>query len=167
VTVRPETPADAAAIRAVNVAAFPTAAEADLVDRLRAEGALLVSLVAEDAGEVVGHVAFSPAALDACPAARIAALAPMAVVPSRQCGGVGSALARAGLDACRALGCGAAVVLGHPRYYPRFGFVPSVRFGFRSTYDVPDDVFLAQELVPGALAGATGVLRYHFAFAGV
>ena len=95
-------------------------------------------------------------------------LAPMAVAPARQRQGVGSALARAGIAACRDLGFGAVIVLGHPEYYPRFGFVPASRFGLRSEYDVPDDVFMAMELKPGALHGrGPGTIRYHPAFGNV
>ena len=89
----------------------------------------------------------------------------MAVVPAAQRRGVGSALVRAGIDECRKLGCGALVVLGHPAFYPRFGFLPAARVGIRSHYDVPDDVFMALELVNGSLRGRSGLVRYHTAFA--
>ena len=85
----------------------------------------------------------------------------MAVVPALQNRGIGSLLARAGLDQCRALACDYAVVLGHPRYYPRFGFVPASRFGLRCLWDVPDDVFMALEFRPGVLAGAGGLMSYQ------
>ena len=92
-------------------------------------------------------------------------LAPMAVLPGRQRQGIGSELVRAGLDECRRLGFGAIVVLGHAEYYPRFGFVPASKFGLKSEYDVPDDVFMALELIPGALRGRAGTIRYHPTFA--
>ncbi|MBI4616546.1 MAG: N-acetyltransferase [Planctomycetes bacterium] len=151
-------------MRAVTLAAFPTRAEADLVDALRAGAEPFVSLVAEQGGAIVGHITFSPVTLDALAELRIAGLGPMAVAPAHQRRGIGSALVRAGLDTCRTLGFAAVVVLGHPGFYPRFGFAPSVRFGFRSEYDVPEDVFMALELVPGALRGSTGTARYHPAF---
>ena len=94
-------------------------------------------------------------------------LAPMAVAPDRQRSGVGSALVRAGLEACRERGASAVVVLGHAEYYTRFGFAPASRFGIASEYDVPDDVFLIVELEPGRLASASGTIRYHAAFGGV
>jgi len=165
--VRPERPADIAAVYAVNEAAFGTRAEADLVDALRRQASPMVSIVAEEDGAICGHVCFSPVTLDGRQDLSIMGLAPMAVAPHRQRRGAGSALARAGLEACRRLGAHAVVVLGHAEYYPRFGFQPASRFGLRSDYDVPDEVFMALELKPGALDGATGTIHYHPAFANV
>jgi putative acetyltransferase len=91
----------------------------------------------------------------------------MAVMPEHQRKGIGSALVRAGLEHCKRLGFVAVVVLGHAEYYPRFGFSPAARFGIRSEYDVPDDVFMAVELQPAALSGKTGTVKYHAAFASV
>ena len=91
-------------------------------------------------------------------------LGPMAVAPEHQRAGVGSALIRAGLDACRALDRSAVVVLGHATYYPRFGFVPASTFGLACEYDVPDEVFMALELVPCALSDVSGTTRYSPAF---
>jgi putative acetyltransferase len=162
VGVRPESPGDIGAIRAVNLAAFETSLEADLVDALRAQASPVVSLVAEQGGTIVGHILFSPVTLADHPEARIGGLAPMAVAPQTQRRGIGSALVRAGLDACAMFD--AVVVLGHADFYPRFGFVPASRFGLRCEYDVPDEVFMAHELRPGALAGKRGTIRYHPAF---
>ncbi len=94
-------------------------------------------------------------------------LAPMAVAPEHQRKGIGSALVRAGLEQCKQLGFAAVVVLGHPEYYPRFGFSPSSRFGINSEYEVPEEVFMAMELQPGALSGKTGRVKYHAAFSNV
>ena len=91
----------------------------------------------------------------------------MAVAPGNQRQGIGSALVRAGLDECKKLGFGAVVVLGHADYYPRFGFVPSTRFGIGCEYDVPEDVFMAMELQQGALRGVSGKVKYHPAFGSV
>ena len=152
-------------MRAVNVAAFETPAEADLVDALRAQARPLVSLVAEEGGTIAGHIMFSPVTLPGHPALTVMGLAPMAVAPARQRAGLGSALVRAGLEACRRLAADAVVVLGHPEYYPGFGFAPGVRTGLGCEYDVPGEVFMVLELWSGALRGATGKVRYHAAFA--
>jgi putative acetyltransferase len=163
--IRPEMDKDHDAVYAVNAAAFPTPAEAKLVNALREQAAPLVSLVAEDESGVVGHILFSPVTLSSRPDLPIMGLAPMAVSPAQQNRGVGSALVRSGLEACRELGALAVVVLGHADYYPRFGFVPSSRFGIDSEYDVPDEVFMALELQPGALAESAGRIRFHACFA--
>jgi putative acetyltransferase len=165
--IRPETPPDFARVREINVAAFETPAEAGLVESLRVSASPVISLVAELGGTVVGHILFSPVTLTGRPELRIMGLAPMAVDEKHRNAGIGSALVRAGLEECRKLGFEAAVVLGHPGFYPRFGFVPSASFGFASEYKVPAEVFMAQELVPGALKNASGIIRFHEAFRGV
>jgi putative acetyltransferase len=168
IAIRPERPEDVAAVSMVERAAFDRTEEADLVDRLRASVRPHVSLVAEVAAEIVGHIFFSPVTIAAASSQlKPMGLAPMAVMPARQRAGIGGALIRAGLGACRELGAGAVVVLGHAEYYPRFGFVPAVRFGLRCEYPVPDEAFMALELVPGALRGVTGLVRYAPEFAGV
>jgi putative acetyltransferase len=159
--VRDEAPADVVAVHEVEALAFDRAGEADLVDRLRADGALAVSLVAELDGRVVGHVAFSPVAIDG--ARDVVGLGPVAVVPPLQTCAIGARLIEEGLARARERGARAAVVLGHPDYYPRFGFVVSTQFGIRYA-DAPEDAFMAAELVPGALAAASGAVRYHPAF---
>jgi putative acetyltransferase len=162
--VRPERAADIEQIRALHSAAFETNGEAELVDRLR-RGAEVIALVADDSGQILGHVLFSPVTLPGHGDVRIVGLAPIAVIPERQRVGVGSALIRRGLETCRESGIDAVVLIGHPTYYRRFGFQPASRFGLRSEYDVPDDVFMAMELRPGALTGKSGTIRYHSAFA--
>jgi len=162
--IRAERQDDVPAVRAVNVAAFETSAEADLVDLVRERASPIISLVADDDGAVVGHILFSPVTLEGHPEVRVAGLAPMAVVPSRQHQGIGSLLVHEGLATCRQLGFGAVVVLGHADFYPRFGFTPSTRFGLRSEYDVPEDVFMALEFEGGVLRGKSGTIRYHPAF---
>lgn len=163
--IRAELPGDVGAVRLVNEAAFGTTLEADLVDRLRVEAFPVVSLVGEHDGAVVGHILFSPVTLGDDGGVSIMGLGPMAVLPDHQRRGIGVALMNAGLDACRLLGAGGVVVLGHAAYYPRVGFVPASRFSLTCEYAVPDDVFMAIELRPGALAGKSGTIRYHRAFA--
>ncbi len=168
IVIRPERGSDLTSIRTVNRAAFDTAAEAGLVEALRANGHATISLVAEVRNEVVGHILFSPMTFEErSEVARPLGLAPMAVIPAWQRMGIGSKLVREGLAQCGVLGCQAVFVLGHPDYYPRFDFVPASRFGIRSTYDVPDEAFMAIEIVEGALARAGGVVRYGSEFESV
>lgn len=162
IQVRPEGQADLGAIHTVNREAFGSVDEADLVDALRANGDAAVSLVAETDAGVVGHILFSHLPIRA-PRRDIAAvaLAPMSVLPQWQRRGVGSALVRTGLDRCRDGGFEAVVVLGHPTYYPRFGFSPRLATLLQAPFSGP--AFMALELVPGALTGG-GVVRYPVAF---
>ena len=176
IEIRAERAEDAAAVRRVNELAFGQAGEAALVDALRAAARPHVSLVAADGEQVVGHIFFSPVSLETeggpegaredSPFAAMG-LAPMAVLPEHQRRGVGSALVRAGLGECLRAGRDVVVVLGHPEYYPRFGFVPAAPLGLRCEYPVPDDTFMVVELRPGALAGRRGLVKYHPAFAEV
>jgi len=165
--IRGEEQRDWAAVHTVNISAFETPAEANLVDALRDQVEPLVSLIAEDNGAIVGHIMFSPVSLSNHPALRIMGLAPMAVIPKHQRKGIGSALVRAGLEQCKQLGFGAVVVLGHPAYYPRFGFSPSARFGIGCEYDVPEEVFMVVELHSGFLEDVSGKVKYHRAFSDV
>lgn len=166
--VRPERPEDHAAIRRVNSLAFGRSNEADLVDTLRERGQPLVSLVAEEDECIVGHIFFSPVIIESETKAYPAfGLAPMAVLPERQRQGIGSQLVRRGLEECLRIGQPVVVVLGHPTYYPRFGFVPACRKGLYCEYAVPDEAFMVVELLPGVLRGRTGVVKYLPEFAEV
>jgi putative acetyltransferase len=162
--IRAEEKNDWFAVHAVNVAAFESPVEANLVDALREQARPVVSLVAEHEGAIVGHIMFSPVELPGFPERKIMGLAPMAVSPEYQRQGIGSTLVRAGLEQCRELGMGAVIVLGHADYYPRFGFSPAARFGIGCEYDVPPEVFMAIELAPGTLQGVSGKVQYHPAF---
>lgn len=165
--VRSETDADRAAVRTVNEAAFESSAEADIVDSLRArEGGEVVSLVAERDGVIVGHILFSRVAIAGHEELKLMGLGPMAVLPRHQRKGVGSALVLDGLIRCREIGTQAVVVVGHPQFYPRFGFVPASRYAIRCEYDVPDDVFMLVELARGSLNGVSGLVVYDEAFGG-
>jgi putative acetyltransferase len=163
--IRRERAADVAAVRRVNEAAFDTSAEADLVDRLRAEAQPVISVVADEDGLLIGHILFSPVTLSSDPDLQIMGLAPMAVLPDWQRRGIGSALIHAGLDECRLKGAVAVVVVGHSGYYPRFGFKPASTFGIRCEFDVPDEAFMALELMRGTLDGKRGTIAYPPAFA--
>ena len=160
-TIRAERAADIPWIRAVNERAFGQPDEAALVDAVRARGERSISLVAVDGERLVGHIFFTPVTIRGPDAVHEAAgLAPMAVEPAYQRRGIGSRLVAQGLDRCRESGYRIAVVLGHPTYYPRFGFVAARLHGIRFELDVPDDAFMVIELVPGALDGCTGAARY-------
>jgi putative acetyltransferase len=162
IVIRPEGAGDIVAIRHVNEQAFGRADEADLVDRLRRSGKAVISLVAEADGEIVGHILFSTVLIEtrAGPATCLG-LAPMAVLPGHQRKGIGGRLVRAGLDRCRDTGHTRVIVLGHPDYYPRFGFEPAGRHGIVSEYDAPDEAFMVLALVDGALDGVSGTARYQ------
>jgi putative acetyltransferase len=110
---------------------------------------------------------FSPVKLSGHSELGIMGLARMAVAPEHQRIGIGPALVRAGIEQCEKLGCRAVVALGHPEYYPRFGFSPSASFGISCEYDVPEEVFMIIELQPGFLDGVSGKVQYHGAFSSV
>jgi putative acetyltransferase len=167
-------PEHAAEVAEAHRQAFGRADEAAIVDAVRAAGAATVSLVAQlahdqrryEPGPIIGHVLLSPVTVDGRGEPRGLGLGPIAVLPQYQRRGVGSRLIEAALRRARALGHAFVVVLGHPEYYPRFGFKPASRFGLQFEHPVPDEVFLALELVPGGLQQASGVVRYLPAFSG-
>lgn len=166
--IREERPEDRADVRRVNEQAFGQPGEADLVDALRAAGAVTLSMVAAAGADVIGHILFSPVALTSATRTFAAVgLGPMAVLPAWQRRGVGAALVRAGLDGLRDRGHQIVVVLGHPAYYPRFGFRRASELGIRWEHDAPDDAFMVRALTPPALEGVQGVVSYHPAFSAV
>lgn len=163
--IRQEHPEDVSAIRHVNEQAFGGPQEATLVEALRGDARLFVSLVAVEDEQVIGHISFSPVTIEGGETVPQAmGLAPMAVIPEQQRRGIGSKLVRAGLTECRRLGCEIVVVVGHPQYYPRFGFAPAHEKGLRCEYEVPEEAFMALELEPGAADGVCGLIKYHRAF---
>lgn len=163
VIIRPEAPADHGGIRKVNKKAFKRKEESKLVDAMRESENFIpaLSLVAELGGQVVGHLLFSAITIKGpdheTPAL---ALAPMSVLPEYQERGIGSALLRRGLEACRELGHKLVVVVGHEDYYPRFGFVKAGEKGLVLPFEAPPEVFMVLELQPGALAGVSGEIVY-------
>lgn len=161
--IREETILDLDGIREVNRLAFGQETEGRLVDLLRAEGAVVASLVAVEGGVIVGHILFSelPIETERGTLAGVA-LAPMAVRPEWQRRGIGSALVQRGLEVCRERGRSVAVVLGHPDYYPRFGFTAALADRLAAPYS--GDAFMAVELIPGVLDGLRGTVRYAEAF---
>ncbi len=145
-STRSEEPADRTAVRAVNLAAFETAVEADLVEALRADPAWTdgLSWVAlNDVREVIGYALLTRCAVGTSPAL---CMAPCAVGPRYQGRGVGTAVITAALGEARTRGEEFVVVLGHPDYYPRFGFQPAVDFGITVTFDVPEEALMVLRL---------------------
>jgi putative acetyltransferase len=165
IEVRLEAPDDFSEISTVNEKAFGNGKPARLVEALREEGALLFSLVALWDGEIVGHISFSAATItgDNTVVSAIV-LAPLAVKPERQKQGIGSALVRVGLAKVREAGWKIAVVLGHPPYYPRFGFKPASEQGISYRERDAGDALQVLELEPGALQSVSGVIDVHPAF---
>lgn len=162
--VRTATPGDKAAIRKVHLAAFPTELEADLVQRLERDGDAAISLVAEDAGVVIGHILFSRMQVRSDGRELEAlGLAPVAVLPDRQGTGVGSALIEAGLSAARDRRADLVFVLGEPEFYGRFGFSAKCARPFASPY--AGEYFLAHMLGNDIPAPASGRADYAPAFA--
>lgn len=148
--------------------ALKTGEEARLVEGLRASTDYIpeLSLVYEKEGSIAGHILFSKAWVqDNGSLYEVAALGPLAVDPAFQRSGIGSALVAEGLERCRAYGFPLVFLLGHPEYYPRFGFVPARRYGFElKQFQASDDVFMVCELKPGALERLQGELRYSIVF---
>jgi len=164
VAIRPEHTGDIIAVRQVNERAFGGPAERDLVDALRGSAGSL-SLVATTGGRVIGQIMFTPVTLDEAADVRVAGLAPMAVLPEHQRAGVGAHLIRAGLAACREQGYAAVVVVGHPTYYPRFGFVPAHAYGLQCEFPVPPEAFMVAVLDAEVVPHLTGIARYRPEFA--
>ena len=162
VRIRPELSDDVEGIHAVIEAAFPTNAEARLVDALRESGSLLISLVAEDQGELVGHIAFSPVSLAG--ATDGLGLAPLAVSPQSQRHGIGAQLVKAGLAQASESGAGFVVVLGDPAYYSRFGFATASGFGLSDQYN-GGTAFQVIELRLGSIPKSGGLVEYAPEFA--
>ena len=170
VQIRPERPEDYAAVDEVNRVAFGQEAESILVEKIRRSPDFIpeLSLVAVHDGRVVGHILFSliRVRIQNRPDQErpVLSLAPMAVNPEFQNRGIGSALVRRGLEIARDLAHKAVIVVGHPDYYPRFGFSPARAKGLEAPFPVPDEAFMALELEPHGLDGLRGTLVYPPAF---
>jgi len=166
--MRREEPRDIAAMRLVNEQAFGGSVEANAIDALRERGAATLSLVAVIEERVVGHLFFSPVTIEARDRSWPGlGLAPLAVLPEYQRQGIGTALMNTGLEECRRLGHARVIVLGHPDYYPRFGFERASRCGVRFEFEAPDEACLILALQPGALDGVSGVAKYQPEWSGV
>ncbi len=166
IDIRFETPRDIQRVHDINEKAFGQSVEADLVDRLRRSCPDALSLVAEEDGLIVGHIMFTSVVInDQERTIRGMGLAPMAVQPRRQRQGIGSKLVVKGLEILRDRGCPFVIVLGHPEYYPKFGFEPASRYGIESQWEgIPDEAFLILVIDQSALQNVKGVARYRDEF---
>lgn len=163
--IRTEKPEDLEAVRQVNIAAFGRENEANLVDRLRGMESTF-SFVAVQSDRIVGHILFSPVVVAGKCSSNLSilGLAPVAVLPEYQRQGIGTLLIQQGLEECRRSGFQAVVVLGHPDFYPRFGFIPASRKSLKCEYDVPDEAFMVLELESGSLQDCSGTVKYRSEF---
>jgi len=160
--IRKEVPEDYQSIFKVNAEAFEREVESRLVDSLRASQALILSLVAELDGFIIGHIAFSEVTItsETCHKTSVG-LAPVAVLPAFQKMGYGSKLVVTGLAMLSDNDYDAVFLMGHPEYYPRFGFVRASRFDIFWEHDYPDEAFMVKELKTGSLNGINGILRFR------
>lgn len=163
VDIRPETASDYHSIREVDDLAFEQPNEGLLVVKLRMNPSFLsnLSLVAHIEDKIVGHILLFPITIVNRKHNHTSlALAPVAVIPEMQNCGIGSTLIRAGLKAATMEGYTSVIVLGHPDFYTRFGFKPASRWNIYPHFVIPDEVFMAMELVAGGLAGVSGKVEY-------
>ena len=168
VTIREEHPEDIEAIRGVNEKAFGQPQESHLVDALRSNGGVLLSLVATVNSLVVGHILYSPVSVGTEGEEVMGAgLGPMAVLPEYQRQGIGGKLIETGNQKLREAGCPFIVVVGHPEYYPRFGFEPARGYGMKCEWDVPDSVFMVLVTDRSKMKGVSGLAKYRQEFSDV
>jgi putative acetyltransferase len=170
--IKPETKEDREFIYSVNHLAFGRQDEADLVDRIRESQQFIadLSLVAELDHKIVGHILFSIIKIESAEGVtECIGLAPMAVLPEYQNKGIGSVLVQIGLKKCIEMGYGLVIVLGHPKFYPKFGFFPASKLGIIVDFgeQVPDEAFMAYEAIPGTWKYRSGIVKYPPTFDGM
>jgi len=164
IEIRNEEPRDQDAVRQLNLTAFENGPEAAIVDKLRATCDNYLAFVAVEDGSIVGHILFTPVTLDDSSTIGMG-LAPMAVLPSHQRKGIGSQLIRHGLKHLRQSGCPFVIVVGHPEYYPRFGFEPASKYRLLSQWEgVPDEAFMIIVFDDDVLPKNGVIVRYRDEF---
>lgn len=163
IEIKQEQACDYPMVYDVNLKAFDRKDEARLTDRLRLSEAFIpeLSLVALTDNKIIGHILFTKIRIEAVDLiSESLALAPMAVIPEMQSMGVGSRLIEFGLNRARDLGYKSVIVLGHPEYYSRFGFIPTTKWQIKAPFNVPENVFMALELIDGGLSEIRGTVKY-------
>ena len=166
VEVRFERPIDIDEVRLLNDKAFGQLLEGRIVDNLRKSCNRILSLVAISKNKVVGHIMFSPVMIETQEGViEGMGLAPMAVLPELQNQGIGSILVKEGLRIIRNTPCPFVIVLGHEKYYPRFGFQRASKYGLKSQWKgIPDEEFMAMILKDSVMKGVSGIVRYRDEF---
>jgi putative acetyltransferase len=165
ISIRHEKPEDTPLVYSVIERTFKRDAEAKLADKLRRACSDHLSLVADDNGTIVGHIMFTPVRIENDTVIQGMGLAPMAVLPSRQRRGIGTLLIKTGLQILAGKGCPFVIVLGHPDYYPRFGFQPASRFNIKSQWDgVPDAAFMILVMDEKAMHTISGIASFREEF---
>jgi putative acetyltransferase len=168
IKIREERAEDIATIRRINIEAFGRPLEANLVEMLRTNGGVLLSLVATYGGQVAGHILYSPVTAGSGEKKITGAgLGPMAVLPEYQRRGIGGKLIEFGVKRLRQSGCPFIVVLGQADYYPRFGFRPASEYGLKCEWSVPDNAFMALALDESKIEGLSGLAKYRAEFSSV
>jgi putative acetyltransferase len=166
--IRKEQPEDIAAIRGLNIAAFGRLQEANLIEKLRTNGGIWLSLVAANEDQIVGHILYSRVTAGSGEKKIVwAGLGPMAVLPEYQRRGIGAKLIDFGTTRLKQSSCPFIVVLGHAEHYPRFGFRPASEYGLRCEWNVPDNAFLALVLDESKISGLSGFAKYQGEFSSV
>jgi putative acetyltransferase len=168
INIRQEQPEDIAAIRSLNIEAFGRPQEANLIEMLRTSGGILLSLVAANEDQIVGHILYSPVTVGSGEKKIAGAgLGPMAVLPEYQRRGIGAKLIEFGTKRLKQSGCPFIVVLGHAEYYPRFGFRAASEYGLKCEWNVPDNAFMALVLDESKISGLSGLAKYQGEFSSV
>jgi putative acetyltransferase len=168
INIREERPENIAMIRGVNIEAFGRSQEANLIEMLRTNGGILLSLLATNEDQIVGHILYSAVTVGSGERKIIGAgLGPMAVRPAYQRRGIGAKLIEFGTTRLKQSGCPFIVVLGHVDYYPRFAFRPASDYGLKCEWSVPDNAFMALALDESKIGGLSGLAKYRAEFSSV
>ena len=162
--IRAEQPGDIEKIRDLNLNVFDTSSEAELVDKLREDARLTISIVAEDGHSIVGHIMFTPVAIKKSEELKLMSISSLAVYLAYQKRGIGSLLVKSGVMQCRNLDIGAVVAVGDVQFFSRFGFLPASQYDLSCELEHAGEVLMIKELMPGYLNGVTGTVIYHPAF---